>query len=55
MHKICDFLYNLPRVDTKIIHKTSIRISESLGTNNSVTYLVINHYDLIKSLIIPFF
>ncbi len=53
--KICDFLYNLPMVDIQTMRKTSIRISESLYSKNPVTYLVIDHYDIIKSVILPFF
>lgn len=71
MYKICDFLYELPRVDLEIMEKTSIMIQESKAlilsessvvTNkdsaegkNSFTNLVIVNNDIIKSVIIPFF
>jgi len=69
MYKICDFLYELPRVDLEKMEKTSIMIKESQAlilseysvvTNkdspkNSFTNLVIVNNDIIKSVIIPFF
>jgi len=70
MHKIADFLYDLPVTDKQTIQKTSIRISESYSSTalpsesstlsgnsskNPFTYLVIDHSDLIKFVIITFF
>lgn len=69
MYKICDLLYELPRVDLEIMEKTSIMIQESKALilsessvvinkdspKNSFTNLVIVNNDIIKSVIIPFF
>lgn len=70
INKIADFLYDLPFINKQTMRKSSIRISESSvptelpsksspldgnNNNNSVTYLVIDHSDLIKFVIILFF
>lgn len=71
MNKIADFLYDLPFINKQTMRKSSIRISESSapkkkdvlpyspnggnGYKNPVTYLIIDHTDLIKFVIIPFF
>ena len=68
MNKIADFLYDLPIINKQTMRKSSIRISESSasyvlpsspnggnGYKTPVTYLIIDHTDLIKFLIIPFF
>ena len=66
MHQISYFLYNLPshlrnlnsagdQTEPRVLPNDKIRITKSQGTNNLVAYLVIDHYDLIKWLIIPFF